>query len=322
MYTGIDIGSRYIRAVEVDARGEKVTLLRASFTSTPEGSIEEGRIKYLDKLAIALDNFLKNGHFVAEKVAMSIFNPLVLVRKTRIPSMPDGQIKRTLLWEAKSLLAFPIEEATLEYQVLSTIAGEPPQIDVIFVIVPASMVEERVNLAEKLGLELVALDIEPFALQRALIDFSPTRKTETLGLLHTGGSYSTMVIVEKGEFALTRALPATKERKEEDRERLMREVRRFLDFYRAQYREEHEIKENTVARLLISGSRQDIGDFAEFLSKSIGITCEVASPDKELLSERSNESALDTLFSSFPLLVVAYGLALREKAAILEGVIE
>jgi Tfp pilus assembly PilM family ATPase len=252
---------------------------------------------------------------------MSIFNPLVLVRKTRIPVMPEGQLKRTLLWEAKSLISFPPEEATIEYQAISPPEGEPPQMDVIFVVAPTAMIEERIALAKRLGLELVALDIEPFAIQRALVDISEEKRKDNLGILHTGGSYSTMLIVEKGEFSLTRALPATKERREEDRDRLMREVRRFLDFYHAQYKEETGEGE-VVNRLIVSGSRQDIAEFSDYLGKSLGIPCEVAFLDKAIFDGRSNETALDTLTSSFPLLAVAFGLALREKFASLAGVVE
>ncbi len=318
MYTGIDLGSRFIRAVELDARGDKVNLLRASICPTPEEAMGEGRIRDMDKVAIALDSLLRDEHFVGEKVVMSVFNPLVLVRKTKLPVMSDGQIRKTLFWEAKSLASLPIEETSLEYQVVSMVEGQPPQMDLIFTVVPTAMIEERVLLAEKLGLELVALDVEPFAIQRALVDFSPRRKSETIGILHTGGSYSTMLILERGEFALARALPSTKEGREEDRDRVAREVRRFFDFYRAQYREEG----GAVEGLIVSGSRKDISGFVQFLEQNLAIPCEVASPDKELLSERSNESALNALISSFPLFVVAYGLALRERAAILEGVVE
>lgn len=322
MYTGIDLGTRFIRAVELDARGEKVNLLRVAIAPTPEGAMEEGRIRDLDRIAAALDRLLSRGHFVAEKIAMSVFNPLVVVRKTRLPILPEGQIARALLWEAKSLVSFPIEEMSLEYQVISITRGEPPQMDVIFVLVPSAMVEERAKLAERIGLELVAVDVEPFALQRALVDFSPQRRGETIGILHLNSSYSTMLIVERGEFALARALPTTKEKQEEDRDRMLMEVRRFLDFYRTQYREGEKEEGDMPVRLIVSGSREDIGEFPEFLRQRLGIACEVASPDKELLSERSNESALHTLLTSFPLFIVAFGLALREKSAILEGVVE
>ena len=323
MYTGIDLGSRYIRAIELDARGERIILLRAAFAPTPEGAVEEGRIRDSDRVAIALDRLLSSEHFSAERVAMSIFNPLVLVRKTRIPVMPEGQMKRTLLWEARSLLSFPPEEATLEYQVISPPQGQPPQVDVVFAVVPTAMIEERIALAQRLGLELVALDIEPFAIQRALVDISEERRKEILGILHTGGSYSTMLIVEEGEFSLTRALPATRERKEEDRDRLMREVRRFLDFYRAQYQEEEGKRGGEVVeRIIVSGSRQDIEDFSQFLGRSLGIPCEVASIEREQFDSKSKEPALSNLLSSFPLFVVAFGLALRERVAALEGVVE
>jgi type IV pilus assembly protein PilM len=322
MYTGIDLGSRYIRAVELDARGEKINLLRAALAPTPEGAMEEGRIRDLDRLAIALDKLLSAEQFVADRVAMSLFNPLVLVRRTRIPVMPEGQLKRTLLWEAKSLISFPPEEATIEYQIVSPPEGEPPQVDIIFAVVPTAMIEERVALAERLRLELTALDVEPFAIQRALVDISEERRNENVVVLHTGGSYSTMLIVEKGVFSLTRALPASKERREEDRDRLMREVRRFLDFYQTQLQQQGGSRGEIVNRLIVSGSRQDIAEFADYLGKSLGIPCEVASIEREQFDARSKETALNNLLSSFPLFVVAFGLALRERIAILEGVVE
>lgn len=313
MLIGLDLEERFIRAVEVDSRGDRIHLLRVGSIPAPEGSIAQGRIKDEEGIARAVERLLTGERFIGSRIAMSLFSPLVPVRKITLPFLPDPQIRRTLLWEAKSAVSFPLEDAELEYSILKTTGETTPQMEVVYTVVPSVMVEERVRLAERLGLDLIAVDLEPFALQRALVDFSPQKRGENIAILHTKSSYSTMMVVEEGVFALVRAVPISREGREETGERLAREMRRFLDFH---------LQEGgkVVDKLLLSGDREDLPEVADFLGANLALPCEVASLERDELE--GDEEIISKLRSDFPLFALAYGTALWEIVAIREGIRE
>ncbi len=307
----MDLEERFIRAVEVNGRGDRIHLLRVGSIPAPEGSLEQGRIKDEDGVARAVERLLTGERFLGSRIAMSLFSPLILVRKITLPLLPDSQIRRTLLWEAKSAVSFPLGDVELEYSVLRTTGEATPQMEVVYTVVPSAMVEERVKLAEILGLDLVAVDLEPFALQRALVDFSPQREGENIAILHTKSSYATMMVVERGMFALVRAVPISREGREETEERLVREMRRFLDFH---------IQEGgkVVDKVLLSGGGEDLAEVADFLGRHLALPCEVTSLERDEVE--GDEEVISKLRSDFPLLALAYGTALWEIAAMREGI--
>ena len=97
----------------------------------------------------------------------------------------------------------------IEFEITGTVPGEDDKMNVMLVAAPNDMVESRMRTLAQAGLEPVAIDMEAFALQRALVDLSPTRPGEgtTLALLDIGATTTDVNIIANGLFALTRNVP-------------------------------------------------------------------------------------------------------------------
>ena len=115
----------------------------------------------------------------------------------------------SIRFEAAKHISSSVEDSMIEFEITGPVPGEDDKMNVMLVAAPNDMVESRLSALIQAGLEPVAVDIEAFALQRALVDLSPTRPGEgaTLALLDIGATTTDVNIIANGLFALTRNVP-------------------------------------------------------------------------------------------------------------------
>jgi type IV pilus assembly protein PilM len=79
----------------------------------------------------------------------------------------------------------------------------------MLVATPRDMVETRVEALERAGLEPIAIELEPFATMRSLIEFNGQAAfdSETVALVDSGASFTEINIVKNRNFVLTRTIP-------------------------------------------------------------------------------------------------------------------
>jgi type IV pilus assembly protein PilM len=100
-----------------------------------------------------------------------------------------------------------IENSAVEFEVLGR-GGQPPQLDVLLVIAPQQMVNGRVTVMENAGFEPVAVDVEAFALLRAIEAAGLSApEGEALVVMNMGATYTDLNIVVDREIAVTRSIP-------------------------------------------------------------------------------------------------------------------
>jgi type IV pilus assembly protein PilM len=80
--------------------------------------------------------------------------------------------------------------------------------DVMLVAAPREMIESRIDTVERIGLEAVAIDLEAFALQRALMDCNRSRYDDgqLRALVDIGAAHTEVSIVTGTTFSLTRSI--------------------------------------------------------------------------------------------------------------------
>ncbi|HEX2948160.1 MAG TPA: type IV pilus assembly protein PilM, partial [Armatimonadota bacterium] len=139
----------------------------------------------------------------------AISGPTVTVRQVQLPAMPEHQLRKSIYWEARNYISFPVEDSLLEFQILGTQTTDGiPQMDVMLVAAPRDLVDSRVASLEQAGVEPIAVELEPFALMRGAIDLplGIMGSEESLALVDIGASYTHITIIANGSFALTRSV--------------------------------------------------------------------------------------------------------------------
>jgi type IV pilus assembly protein PilM len=206
---GIDIGSHSIKVVQLQETRSGITLRKAGTKPTPPDGTKAGVITNSAAVAQAIRELMAALEIEPCVAVAGVAGPAVVVRQVQLPSMSERQLRRSIQWEARNYISFPVEDSVLEFQILSE-NGSGPQMEVMLVATPRDMVETRVETLELAGLEPLALEIEPFAAMRSLVEYPSSVTTtgqETLALVGVGASFTDINLVQSGRFVLTRMIP-------------------------------------------------------------------------------------------------------------------
>ncbi|MFA5336194.1 MAG: pilus assembly protein PilM [Candidatus Omnitrophota bacterium] len=151
VYLGVDIGSSYIKAVELDLSnaGEPV-IRKANLVPKSEG------------LGKALSGMQLKG---ARAVGI-VDCPTSCLRYFTIPSMPDKELGEAIKWEAKDKVSYPLDEAVIAYETEEE-AGEGglKKLRVKFVASPKKFVDAMMALMAEAGVDPVAITEPPLAIE-------------------------------------------------------------------------------------------------------------------------------------------------------------
>ena len=208
---GVDIGSRFIKVVQAEAGRAPGTwqIVKAAVGPTPPDAVRDGIVMDQTGVAQALRALMQSENIDANAAVAAISGASVIVRHIKLPRMAESVLRRSVRFEAAKHISSNVDDSMIEFEITGAVPGEDDKMSVMLVAAPIDMVESRLAVLTQAGLEPVGVDIEAFALQRALVDLSPTRPGEgtTLALLDIGATTTDVNIVTNGLFALTRSIP-------------------------------------------------------------------------------------------------------------------
>ena len=205
---GIDIGSSSIKAVEIEPTPNGWTVVNAAVAPTPSEAIKDGCIINIVDVSQEIRNMLRDADIKAGGAVCAISGSQVIVRQVQFPKMPEAMLRKSIKYEAGKFISSSMEDSIVEFEILGE-AEDPNQMNVMLVAAPRDMIDSRVATLESAGLEPLVIDIESFALIRALVELNATDEylNSTIALIDIGASHTNVDIVSKGDFALTRNIP-------------------------------------------------------------------------------------------------------------------
>lgn len=207
---GLDIGSSAIKLVQLQESKSGIALHKAGSAPTPREAVKGGVV--VDPLAVAkaVQSLLEALQVEKATVAGGIAGPTVVVREVPLPSMSDRQLRKSIQWEARNYISFPVEDSVVEFQVLDRpTTDEGGQMRVMLVAAPRDMVDSQVEAIELAGLDLAAVEIQPFASMRGILAGNGQLQGsgDTTAVLGIGATYTEITIMKDEQFVLTRMIP-------------------------------------------------------------------------------------------------------------------
>jgi type IV pilus assembly protein PilM len=145
-------------------------------------------------------------------VRLGISNNRIGVRTFEITGIEDPkQLANAIRFRAQETLPIPLDEAVLDYRILDDRVSEDGVHTrrVLLVVAHRELVERYVSACRKAGLKLVGIDLEAFALLRALGDpAQPQAVAEDAGLvcISIGHDRSTLAVSDGRVCEFTRVL--------------------------------------------------------------------------------------------------------------------
>jgi type IV pilus assembly protein PilM len=168
---GLKIGGSQIAAARINNSNGTHELVQAVREPLEQGIVVSGELRDPEALALALRGFFARHKLPKRAVRLGIANNRIGVRTFDVLGIDDPkQLANAIRFRAQEVLPIPIEEAVLDYQVLSesvNAEGQPVR-RVLLVVAYRELVDRYVYACRKAGIQVVGIDLEAFALLRAV----------------------------------------------------------------------------------------------------------------------------------------------------------
>ncbi len=208
---GLKVGASQVAAARVSNNGVP-ELLQVAREDLEQGIVVAGELREPDALAEALKDFFRKNRLPKHNVRLGIANNRIGVRIFEITGIDDArQLENAIRFRAQEALPIPLEEAVLDYRMLSESVDDEgkPSRRVLLVVAYRELIDRYVDACKKAGIKLAGIDLEAFALLRALGEPRPAEAAPSnaaLVVVSIGHDRSTFAVSDGRVCEFTRVL--------------------------------------------------------------------------------------------------------------------
>jgi type IV pilus assembly protein PilM len=169
---GLKIGASQIAASRVvNNGGPAAKLVQLARVPLEPGVVVGGEVRDVAALATALDSFFKDNKLPRRGIRLGIGTNRIGVRTVDIEGVDDErQLGNVVRFRAHEALSIPLDQAVLDYHVVSETVDESGAVSrrVLLAAAYKEPIDHYVEACRAAGLELSGIDVEAFALLRAV----------------------------------------------------------------------------------------------------------------------------------------------------------
>ena len=209
---GLKVGASSLAAARVEVNGS-AEVLQIARDPLPAGIVTGGEVRDVPALAAALKDFFDRNKLPRRAVRVGIANNRIGVRTIELTGIGDPkQLANAVRFRAQEALPIPLDQAVLDYHVLSeAVDGEgQPTKRVLLVVAYRDLIDTYVAACRDAGLRLVGIDLDAFALLRALTPAErPTGadgERSALVAVSVGADRTTLAVSDGSSCEFTRVL--------------------------------------------------------------------------------------------------------------------
>ena len=208
---GLKIGGSQLAAARIVNNGHP-ELVQVARERLDHGIVVGGELREPELLAEALKAFFRKHKLPRQGVRLGIANNRIGVRIFEIAGIADPkQLENAIRFRAQEALPIPIEEAVLDYHVLGERTDDEGQLvrRILLVVAYRELIDRYVAACKKAGVRLAGIDLEAFALLRALGDPLPPDAPPSdaaLVVVSVGHDRSTFAVSDGRVCEFTRVL--------------------------------------------------------------------------------------------------------------------
>jgi len=336
---GVDISSTTVKILELSVKNGRYWVESYGLSPLLDGSVVEKNILNPEAVADALERAVNIGNPQSQNVAVAVPTSMVIHKIIEMDAdMSDEEREVQIRMDAEQYIPFPLDEVSLDFEVLKDKLANPNRVNVLLVATRAENIDSRVEVLEIAGLSPKIADVESYAIERAFDVFSDTLPigVNLVGILDIGHTMTTLSVMQTGKIIYTReqvfggkqltqdvqnryglsydeAGRAKKDRTLPDDfetevlmpflEAVVQQAARSLQFFfsSSQF--------NEIDHILLAGGNANIPGVAKLLQQKLGYRVTIANPFLQM--GFSPQIDLKKIENDAPSLMVACGLALR-----------
>jgi type IV pilus assembly protein PilM len=209
---GLDIGSHAIKVAEVVPGRAGITVKALGIAPTPEGAIENSVVVDPKLLGEAVKRLLKESGIGTKTCISSVSGQgALVVRVIEVPKMTDSALADQMRWEVERHVPFAANDVIMDFQpiVRPGTPDDAQNMDVLLAVAQQDMIDRHVETLVAAGLKPTAVDVEPLAASRALVELADDayENGKTYLIVNIGANNTDLGIIQNGLIAFPRTLP-------------------------------------------------------------------------------------------------------------------
>ena len=337
---GVDISSTAVKLLQLTESGGRYRVEHYAVEPLPPNAVVEKNIVEVEAVGEAIKRAVSRSGTRVKHGAAAVSGSSVITKI--IPMQGDldqDSLEDQVQVEAANYIPYPIEEVSLDFEVLGPVANNPEMIQVLLAASRQENVDIRQSALELGGITAQVIDVEVFAMENAfklVADQLSVPRDAVVALVDIGATMTTLNVLRNQRSIYTReqvfggkqltdevmrryglsyeeagqakrqgGLPESYEVEvlEPFKEALVQQVSRLLQFFYAGS------DFNRVDQVVLAGGCASISGIANLVEEQIGIPTVIANPLANMaLGPRVQAHALA---QDAPALMIACGLALR-----------
>ncbi len=200
-FFGLDIGSTAVRLVELRNGSTKSLVKYAYLPIQNKIALSESKGDQ-QKLGQAIAQLVSQAHVSTTNVAVGIPSSRVFTTVAEIDRLSPNELAKSIPLQADALIPTPLSESKIDWALMGDSPTDKTKVEVLLTSVPNKFVEDRLDMLEGIGLNVIAFEPDNLAMARALTvaDASPQL------ILDVGRHSTDLVVVMGGLPHLTRSI--------------------------------------------------------------------------------------------------------------------
>lgn len=203
-FFALDIGSTAIRVVQLHGSGSTRTLVKYGAApidvkvSLSDAPADQKKVR--DTIAA----LISEAGIATRNVVVGLPSSKTFVTIVDLPKMTQQELNNTIKYQADQYIPMSSDEAKIDSIIIGDSPKEQGKIEVLLASVSNKFSEQRMEMLESIGLDVIALEPDSLALARAL---TPT-SSQGAQLLIDMGEYSTDIVITLADAPrLVRSIP-------------------------------------------------------------------------------------------------------------------
>jgi len=232
-WLGLDIGSTYIKCVEVTVKRRSVVVTAVGKIQTPPRLIQRGALTDRARAEETIKEMLERSGVSAKQTILGLSTSEVLVRRHQMPALSRQELRQALEFELTDLVNFSFESAkdvSYSYEVLYEDGNE---MELLFVACRRNLIDSYLQCLRNSDLEPAVIDLQAFNWPRIPLDkrrvcFVDLGSHHITVYVELDGVYKVYRVLPIGSYHFTRGIVAAFECEEAQAVRL--QMTRDLDY--------------------------------------------------------------------------------------------
>ncbi len=335
-FFGLDIGTDAIRLVELHGNGSVRSLVKYAYVPVASNVLMSDAKPDRQKVAQAIADLVAQAKLNTKNVAVGLPSAQVFSTVVDFDRLSPQETAKAIKYQADALIPTPMSSSKIDWAVIGDSPADATKVEVLLSSVDNAFIEQRLDLLEGVGLNVIAFEPNSLALVRALVPHDSVLPQLILDIgekstdlvIVAGGAPRLIRSIQLGNDALIRSaaqnLNVTEDQASqfvykfgltEDKlegrvyqsiinqvDTLVSEIDKSIKFFQMRYNNAQ------LDRIIVAGGASAIPNFPIYLANKFGLNVEIGNAWRNVSFAQERQSELLAVSNHFS---VAVGLAER-----------